>query len=239
MVDLHTHVLPNIDDGSSSYEETLAMLNLMETHGIRTVVATPHFDLSKQDITEFIDKRHETLETTKKYISENGSKINLLSGCELMFTPQLANIDLDLFTIENTDYVLIELSTRYDDPSVLQVFEAIIAKGFIPILAHVERYSYLVNDSSRIVEMINRGVIIQVNAKSIDNKNYPYINAMMKHSLVHLIGSDAHNMKNRMPNVKRNMVAKEIYDNMGKVVNNKLLSVNSPTKIYKFFNKFF
>lgn len=239
MVDLHTHILPYIDDGSSSYEETISMLKLMENQGVQTVVATPHFDLSAQDINEFIEKRNESLEITKRHIKENDINIKLLSGCELMFTPQLAHIDLDPFTIENTDYVLIELSTRYDDPSVSHTLEAILAKGFIPILAHVERYSYLINNSKRLVDLINRGILTQVNASSIANDNYPFMNAMMKHSLVHLIASDAHNMSNRRPNINRDMVTDNIYQNMDKVINNELLSVDNPTKLIAILNRYF
>ncbi|NLL75013.1 MAG: hypothetical protein GX233_04505 [Erysipelothrix sp.] len=238
MVDIHTHVLANMDDGASSYEESLQMIKMMELSGIKNVVATSHFDVSKQDIEEFLLKRSESLNATRQILVDQNINVTLLSGCELMFTPQLAHVDLAPFTIENTDYVLIELSTRYDNPSLLQTFELIIGNGFIPILAHVERYSYLISDSSRIVELINQGVLMQVNVKSIDNEKYPYIKSMFKNNLIHLIASDAHNMKNRAPNLRKELVSESIYKNMNAVISNRLIEISQPSKLKKIFGKY-
>lgn len=121
---------------------------------------------------------------------------------------------------------------------ILQTFELIIGNGFIPILAHVERYSYLISDSSRIVELINQGVLMQVNVKSIDNEKYPYIKSMFKNNLIHLIASDAHNMKNRAPNLRKELVSESIYKNMNAVISNRLIEINQPSKLKKIFGKY-
>lgn len=238
MVDLHTHVLANIDDGASSYEESVSMLKVMCQNGVKYTVATPHFDFSSQNSEEFIEKRNISLEKTKELLKEYDIDVKLLSGCELMFTPQLANENLDQFTIENTDYVLVELSTRYDDPTVLQTFDSLLANGFIPILAHVERYSYLISNSERLVEMINKGVLIQVNTKSLNSKKYPFIKAMFKHNLVHLIGSDCHNMSNRYPDLRKGLAPDYVYSNMQMVIENSVITVNKPSKLIRLLGKY-
>ncbi len=227
-----------MDDGSSSIEETLAMLNEMEKNGVTTVVATPHFDLSKSDLTEFIKNRKESYDKVIKALETSNISIKILLGAELMYTPQLANQNLDDLVIQGTDYVLIELSTRYDDPSVVRTLNSIVASGYIPILAHVERYSYLINDSQRLVDLINHGVISQVNSKSINNEKYPFINAMIKRNLLHLIGSDAHNMGKRNPDLRGDLVPEEIYQNMKNVVSNKDVRIDKPSKLKRIFNNY-
>lgn len=238
MVDLHTHILPFMDDGSASIEETIAMLTEMKRNGVTTVVATPHFDLSQSDLKEFLSRRTDSYSLIMKALENSNLEMKVLLGAELMYTPQLANQDLDNLVIQGTDYVLIELSTRYDDPSVVRTLNSIIASGYIPILAHVERYSYLINDSQRLVDLINQGVVMQVNTKSIGNDKYPFINAMIKRNLVHLIASDAHNMTKRNPDLRGDLVPDFIYNNMSRVIRNEDLVISKPSKIKRFLNKY-
>lgn len=227
-----------MDDGSASIEETIAMLTEMKRNGVSTVVATPHFDLSQSDLKEFLSRRTDSHSLIMKALENSNLEMKVLLGAELMYTPQLANQDLDNLVIQGTDYVLIELSTRYDDPSVVRTLNSIIASGYIPILAHVERYSYLINDSQRLVDLINQGVVMQVNTKSIGNEKYPFINAMIKRNLVHLIASDAHNMTKRNPDLRGDLVPDFIYNNMSRVIRNEDLVISKPSKIKRFLNKY-
>lgn len=239
MVDLHSHVLPLMDDGATSLEMTYEMLSCMVGDGVSCAVATPHFDFKTQDKNEFISKREASLKLVRDMIVDKNLSIKVLSGVELMYSPQLANEDLDPFTIEGTDYVLIELSTQYDDPSVFSTLRSIVANGYIPILAHVERYTYLIEDSQRLVDLVNLGVITQINCGSINNERYPFVQALFKHNLAHLIASDAHNMGKRKPNLRKDLVDNKIYRNSNLVIDNDLVDMAKPSKIKKLFNKYY
>lgn len=233
MVDIHTHILPNMDDGASSFEEALAMLEMMIDNGVTTAVATPHFNPNEDDINEFIRKRDENFNQLNILIEERRLPINIIKGAEVMYSQAILSMNLDDLTIGDTEYILIELPTRYDDPTFERGMSALLAMGYTPVLAHVERYSYLIDNSQRLVNLINEGVLTQVNAKSINNSKYPYINAMFKRNLVHFIGSDAHGVTKREPNVIPEIVREEIYSNSRKLIRGNIVDNKVPKKIMK------
>lgn len=238
LVDIHTHVLPFLDDGAQSYEDSIRMLEKMIENGVDTVVATPHLSLEKDNVDELIVIRDGVSEVLSRIIEDNKMPIKILNGFEVMFSEALTDTDLSKLTIEGTDYILIELSTRKNTPSLEAVIIDIITMGYIPILAHVERYQYLIEGSDRLVKLINKGLITQVNVKSIDNDSYPYVNMMIKNNLVHLIASDAHNLEDRAPNLKLSKAVEQFIDNQRSVVENELLEVYKPKQVRKIFNKY-
>ena len=239
MIDIHTHILPFMDDGAASYSESLEMLRVMASNGIKKVVATPHYNFASKELENFLEERIEIYDNLVRNAYDSQIDIEILVGCEVMFTPSLSSMDLSKLTINDTDYLLIELSTRFDDPAVHSTLKSIIANGFIPILAHVERYPYLINDSERLVQLINLGVITQVNSCSIDNERYPFVRALFKHNLVHLIASDAHNVSNRVPSLKKSLVDDTICHNLNCVIQNKIFDTRKPSNIRSIFNKYF
>lgn len=240
MVDIHTHILPNIDDGASSFEESLDMLRMMVENGITTVVATPHFSFDKNDIDVFTRKRDELSKELRFLAMQEKLNIQILTGAELMFTPNLDNYDLNDLTIEGTDYILIELSTRRNEPDLEYTLSAIIASGYIPILAHIERYSYLLKNSQRLVNLIEMGVIMQINAKSFSSRNsYRLIKKMISHNLVHILGSDSHDMNERIPNLEISTVDSIFIENQKSIIGNSEIKVKKPMKLIHIFNKYF
>lgn len=238
MVDLHTHILPFLDDGAATLEVSLYMLKSMANAGVNHVVATPHFNLATDDLEKFLNERQDSITQVSKLIREENLEIELSAGVELMFSPELANVDLAPFTLGKTDYILIELSTEYDEPSLESTFKKILSKGFIPILAHVERYSYLVNNSQRIVDLISLGCLMQVNVAGITSNRYPHVKAMMKKNLIHLVGSDSHNMTNRKPNLNKNYIPEVYIKNNLSVIRNQDVDVLNAKTLTKVFNKY-
>lgn len=240
MIDLHTHILPNIDDGASSYEEALKMLSMMIKNGVKTVVATPHFDFENNNINDFLLKRKESLVQLKFEVRNNHLDIKILSGAELMFTQNLGNYDLSDFTIEGTDYLLIELSTIRNEPTLETTLETIMTNGYIPILAHVERYKYLTENSQRLVNLIEKGVLMQINSKSLKSrKKKSLINALKKRNLVHVISSDAHNLSNRKPDLIANEIETQYAEYQKAILSNQLIAIKKPKKVIKTFGKYF
>ena len=237
--DLHTHILPFMDDGANSYEESLEMLKIMESNGVTHVVATPHFSFDKGNEEEFINKREEVLDNLRIKAKEENINVLILSGAELMYSSTLHTKKLDEFVIEGTDYLLIELSTRRDHPHLFITLNKIIGLGYIPILAHVERYSNLIKNSQNLVDLVSMGVLLQVNSGSINNEKYPFINALMKSKLVHVIASDTHGTNARKPNLVKNKTESTYIGNQNKIINNELLDISKPRKIKKVLNKYF
>lgn len=238
LVDLHTHVLPFLDDGAQSYEESVRMLDIMIENGVDTVVATPHLSLEKDNIDEFIVKRDGVTDVLSRIIKDRKMPIKILKGFEVMYSESLSDVDLSKLVIEGTDYILIELSTRKSTPTLEATITDIMTMGYIPILAHVERYNYLIEGSDRLVKLINKGLITQVNASALNNDSYPYVDAMIKNNLVHLIASDAHNLENRVPNLVSNKVVDKFSDNQRSIVEDELLDIYKPKQIRKIFNKY-
>lgn len=231
MVDLHTHILPSIDDGASSFEEALGMLRMMTENGITTVVATPHFDFEKNQKKEFVEQRNGLLLKLQSLVRENKISIEILSGCEIMFTPNLDNYILDDLTIEGTDYLLIELSTRKNEPMLEATLSSIIASGYIPILAHIERYPYLINNSKRLANLVEQGVLMQVNSyNSKFKRENAIIKKLEKRNLVHIIASDAHNTTDRAPNLIFEEMQSGYIDNQIRIVKNEQIPVKKPKR---------
>ena len=243
IADIHTHVLPFIDDGAQDLVMSLEMLIQMESDGITTVIATPHFNFMKDDEQSFLTKREDSLNQVKNIIKENNLKITIRKGTELLFGPGMTDIDLSQHTIEDTDYLLIEFSTRKKITNAVTSLENILAQGFIPILAHMERYDFLLDDGDLMIKLIQMGVLFQVNAETIINDK-SLTNILFKKNLVHLIASDTHNTTNRNPNLKEALDSLDeaqadlIKNNTQQVINNQLIEVPRPKKLIKIFNKY-
>ena len=197
MVDLHTHILPNIDDGASNLEEALKMTEFLSNQNIMKAVCTPHFDPSQTSLQEFIKKRTSAMDCMRD------SKITLICGSETILHDYLFHYsELSGLCIENTRYLLVELPNRKNwDIKVYEKLEKLISYFAItPIIAHVERYQAVKKNVKCIKKLIDMGCVIQINTTSIMNKKSRHQAIYyMKHGYIDVLGSDCHNMKNRPP----------------------------------------
>ncbi len=204
IADMHTHILPNMDDGSGSIEESLAMLDMLENDGVTDVVFTPHFYYRNQSISRFLEKRKEAYEHMKAVYS---GKIQFHLGVETEFS--YARIDYGVFrelSIDAGRYILLELPFDGEKPtSILSRIEKLIYDtDLIPIIAHVERYLFVQKKPSIVAELINIGCLIQANADSvIQSSKGDLIDALFRHRQIHLLGSDCHNTSARAPCFKK------------------------------------
>ena len=140
MIDFHSHIIPGIDDGAKSPEESLLILKTLWRQGVRTVVATPHYYKQNESVSDFIGRRSEAFEQLKK-VSDGEEIPEIILGAEVLFTPSLEEDDLSPLYIQGTDYLLLEMPYRYFDGATLRAVEnLILRKGFSPIMAHIERY---------------------------------------------------------------------------------------------------
>lgn len=197
MFDCHSHILPAIDDGSRSVEESMSMLRKFGGEGVKAILATPHF-YPDTKIEEFLVKREDALGELVETMRECGEEIpRVLKGAEVLLsvdTPKLP--DLEKLCIEGTKYILIELPYVNWSEWVYQAIYNIIAnRGLIPILAHIERYERVVSDISKINRLLEMDVVVQVNAYSLLGSKRSLALRLIKNNMVHVLGSDAHRAK--------------------------------------------
>lgn len=199
MIDIHAHVLPQVDDGPSSWEEALLLLQRGEEDGVRGVVCTSHVldQLDKEIESVFIHK----FEELQKRAVAAGLKMNLWLGAEIHINA-LLDLESPVATLNgNGKYVLIELPLSDMPHDVLKRFEHLTNQGIIPILAHPERNSVILKKLQYVYDFIQKGVLIQLNAGSILGKFGKKVKhaaiEMLSQQWVHFVASDSHSPTNR------------------------------------------
>lgn len=208
-VDLHSHIIPYIDDGAKNAKVSIELLKETYRQDITEIVATPHFYGSEKDIDIFVNKRAAMLEILQDRIAkENISVPNIRTGAEVMLKIGLSDYtNLCALCIENTDYILLEMpySEWYDN--LFAEIDKIINKcNLIPIIAHVERYVNIHADYENYNKLLALGVVLQFNAASFINlfskkKVKELINTSKDRPIV--LGSDCHDVRFRNTYLKK------------------------------------
>lgn len=203
MIDFHTHILPRIDDGASSVEESLALLNALETQGVHTVALTPHYYGRKRGVEYFLEKRTEAFRALREAYTGN---IRLLQGCECNLST-CANAEMSNFiplALEGTRYILTELSfaPQWSEKELFlsRLKELKESVGLTPVIAHAELYPALQKHPAWAARLIAMGCLLQINCESVvrAGKN-SLVQALILHGQAHCLGSDTHNTDRRPP----------------------------------------
>ena len=206
MTDIHCHILPGIDDGARSLSEALEMVRLAVRSGVTDLVATPHFPGDSR-ATALFPKILGRLQLLQQAVQRENLPIRLYPGAEVLCTPEtleLARKKL-LPTLGNTQYVLTEF--YFDEPFEVMddILTGITAWGYIPVIAHPERYEAICFDPRGIEDWFRRGWIIQVNKGSIlgafGYREQQTAQWLLGAGLVHIIASDAHSSFRRTPDM--------------------------------------
>jgi tyrosine-protein phosphatase YwqE len=218
--DIHMHVLPGVDDGSESMEMSMEMLRSSYMQGVRTVFCTSHggvyFDKQHSDRAR---KGFEELETR---CAAEIPDMHLYLGAEVRMLPQYIDNIIDALnhgtmpTMADSEYVLAEYANHGMTFSQMQMtLERLKKEGYIPIIAHMERYYDLVPDIAAAKKLHDAGCYIQVNAYSLTSGETEKISsrakALFDAGLVDFIGSDAHRTYHRPPNIRRGI--RTLYEN--------------------------
>ncbi len=192
MIDIHTHILHNCDDGSDSLELSIEQITNMIAKGITDVVLTPHYMNSYVETdAKIIDIQFEKLLEATADLD-----INLHKGGEIFLNPGVEEkIDKDL-CIGNTSYILVETNMGEFTPDIYEILYKLVRKGLKPILAHPERYNYIMNDPEMAEDFLHRNVYLQVNAGSVlglyGTKIAKTAWYLINNGFVHFIASDNH-----------------------------------------------
>lgn len=209
MVDFHTHILPNLDDGSKSVGESLEMLRSERSQGIDTVVLTPHYYSGQNSPEEFLLRRQRSWEQLSGSLEEGMPR--LLLGAEVQYFENMENLEsLPSLCIRGTKLLLLEMPfCHWEDRVIHTVLELNGSDGLQIVLAHIERYLSFPRNCQALELLRRSGILMQVNASFFDGwfRRRKAL-AMLERGDFHLIGSDCHNTSSRKPNW--NLVPEEV-----------------------------
>lgn len=207
IIDIHSHILPGIDDGSRSHDMTMHMLEIAKAEGITTIVATPHHMPGKGYTSP---EQIQDMVAQLQIEADNADMgIKILPGNELFYREDLLDLleEGRIMGMNGTDYVLVEFDVMAERPYIRNAMRNILGLGYKPILAHAERYPAIFGKNYETIRILRKlGVLIQVNAASVtgavgkDIQNH--IRKLLKEELVDLVGTDAHTDRNRAPKVQ-------------------------------------
>jgi len=204
VIDLHTHILPGLDDGSRDIQQSLAMAQVAYNDGIHTIVATPH--VLKGVFANSRDKILSAVALLNQTLKEHNIKVNILPGAEYYLEPDLA-LSLaqgKLLTLNDKGrYLLVELPSAFIPEYTAQVLYEIQLQGVTPIIAHPERNASVAARPALLQEMVAKGALVQITSASIIGLFGKRVKktafSFLKQGLAHLIASDAHRENGRAP----------------------------------------
>ena len=195
----HSHILPEIDDGSKSAEESVQMLEKLSEQGLERVVATPHFYAHREESVEgFIKKRKSAYE---KLCRKNIPVKEIHLGAEILMESGISECDgIEKLAIEGTNLILLE-PPYYDCPKNLtdEIYSISYDYKLKPIIAHIHRYIGLY-EKSEIEELLKIDAVFQINNQAFRNfREKHFVKSLIKEGYPLVFGSDCHNMTSRIP----------------------------------------
>lgn len=236
--DIHTHLLPGVDDGAQDISQSLRLIRMAWENGTRTILLTPHYRGKYKKNTPAMLK--ENYDWLCELIKTELPDMNLYLGNEISYetdAPEAMHTGRVL-TLNGSQYVLLEFRTNSLRSQIINGVSETIRCGFVPIVAHVERYDISRTDKTLIGELLEMGALLQLNADSVMGTNgfgiKRFCHRLLKAGSVHFIASDAHDRKHRPPLLRecflrvhkkygREYAAALFYDNAQAVIENRII----------------
>ena len=254
MIDVHSHIVFEVDDGAKSKEQSLQILKEAYDAGFEKIIATPHYmeeyyEIDKHEIKKKIDEIQEEL-------SKMSCNIQILQGNEIYITENINDLlEEKACTLAESQYVLFELPLNAETMNLNKVVYQILENGKIPVLAHPERYPFVQKDPNVLLELIENRVLLQSNFGSIIGQYgkgaKQIIKKMLENNMVHLLGSDVHRPETIYKNISEaiyeieKIVGKDklteiTFINPQHIINQEEIEIEEPTKIKNnIFSKIF
>lgn len=203
MIDWHSHILPNIDDGSRNEVESERLVKTLRLQGVEKIVATPHFFANDTTVDAFLEKRQLAYDKLYRRLDDKSPEIFL--GAEVRYYPGISKMaDLKKLKISGSQLLLLEMQPiKWTEYTVKELTELASFSGMAIVLAHVERYFGL--QSRKVLDRLyESGILMQTNASYFTNP-FTKRNAIndLKKGNIHFIGSDCHNMTSRPPQMDK------------------------------------
>lgn len=205
MIDFHSHILPDVDDGPDNVQDSLIMLQEAFRQGVDTFVSTSHFYSDEECPEEFLKRRDFAARELKQAMFYSPMVYpKVVLGAEVLYFPGISEADgIDLLRIENSRCILIEPPMAPWSEDMLDDIQQLRYNfDLIPIIAHVDRYMMMLRDDSLMNRVLQRKMLVQVNGSYFLNpKTKKAAFGDLKAGKIHVIGSDCHNMDSRPPNL--------------------------------------
>lgn len=208
IVDIHTHILPSVDDGAETVFEAEEMLSIAVANGTTDIVVTPHY--LTRDMRSLNFSRAELFEafaTFKAKAAERFPGLNLYFGAEVFAVSNIEEYieSKQIITINNTKYVLLEFDFGDSALRALEITKVLQEAGYKVIIAHPERYDFMKSNPRQIVPFLELGAILQVNSTSILGNSglasQDVALSLLENGLAAIVASDAHSIYNRRPDL--------------------------------------
>lgn len=231
-IDIHSHIIPGIDDGARDEAIALEMLAIAKKNGTGHIIATPHYVYgnTRYGFATIIEKCN----SLNGLAASAGIDITVYPGCEVFITPELIELYEQglIGTLADSRYMLVEFPMMSIPPYTDNVLYELQLKGITPIIAHPERYSEIQRKPELLEAYIDRGILIQVNSGSITGSYGRQLKKtvmrLIKEGYVHFIASDAHSNDKRNPDM--NKAAAIVEKKFGTKMRDNLFALN-PLKI--------
>ena len=205
MIDFHTHILPNIDDGSRSIDETFNLIKEAKNVGFEGIISTSHYmenyyETDKPEREVWINAIYENLQA-------KNIDIRLYLGNEIYISENLIELleKGKASTINDTSYVLFEMPLNEEPMNLYDIVYQMIQYKLVPILAHPERYSYIQKEPDLVYDLVQKGVLMQANYGSIigqyGEKAQFIVKKLLENNLIHFLGSDVHRQNTIYPKI--------------------------------------
>ena len=201
--DIHTHILPGVDDGSQDMRTSMKMLREAYKEGVRTIFLTPHYIPGRHNAsTETLKSLFEEI---KEEAAEKLPELTIFLGNELYYRDGVVDHvrDGSALTMAGSDYVLVEFNTRSEFSRIRSAVKKFTEAGYRPILAHIERYDCLYKQIDLIDELIEAGAYMQVNVDSFPgglfDSHAAFCRKLLEEGKISFLGSDCHDLDKRKP----------------------------------------
>lgn len=212
MIDIHSHIIFDVDDGPKTLEDSRRLLEESYRQGVRTIISTSHRRKGMFETPE--EKIAANFKQVQDLAKQVADDLTVLYGAEIYYTSDiLKKLEEGTFpSLGGTKYVLIEFSMNTPYKDIHSALGNVIRLGMTPVVAHIERYHCLENDEDRVSELINMGCYMQVNSSNIlkpklFGDRYKFmkkrVQFFLERDLVHFVASDMHNLDDRPPYMQK------------------------------------
>lgn len=205
MIDVHSHILPGVDDGAKDMDMSIEMARMYLENGYEKVIATPHW--IEHAGTANMEENSEVLSSLQEALEQNNIPLEVRLGNEFFIAPDLFRyVDGgEGAAMSGSSYILIELPIREYPRYTESVLFDLQLKGYRPIIAHPERYEVFREDPNKLRELIKKGIYTQMNFHSITGLYGKEVQKQavefLEHGFIHMIGTDAHSSGRRSPDI--------------------------------------
>lgn len=207
VVDIHSHILPGMDDGAADMEETIKMMRIAAEEGITHIIATPHYKSGKSHPPVKVIRS--CLESVRNVIKEENIPVSIYVGNEVLFFAEMVDrIDASrILTLNDSLCILVEFMPMDGYQHIRNALDEVAGMGLTPIIAHIERYECMLKHPQYAQELYDMGVQIQVNAAAVTGKMgwkvKRFVHELLRKQLVTYIATDAHDAETRIPAIKK------------------------------------